>query len=273
MEEAGRFTESGFSEQIAQRLRQLGLLVGIDVPSTTLGARLDLVAQTSRGQTIIVEVLTGKQNVADLFEFDVRLLDKYMAELQSKAAFIVVPSLDGDISRVPHVVDLNGLEHAVRGILTEEEATIGPPLAIGGGNPRAKVPTLFVAMPFEGRFFDTYEVGIREAAIVAGLVCERSDRQIFDGSIIKSIHKGIRRCVGLVADVTEANPNVMYELGYAKALKKTTVIISSTPPEQLPFDIRGYQIVPYEIGQAKRLQEALVSRFKHIMDKLPPSQE
>jgi hypothetical protein len=106
-----------------------------------------------------------------------------------------------------------------------------------------------------------------EAAKAIGYVCDRLDYQLFDKPILVEMHNRIHRCVGIVADVTGANPNVMYELGYAKAREKPSILISATPPEKLPFDIRGWPIVVYNFGQTNKLQKELIPRFQHIFGK------
>lgn len=54
--------------------------------------------------------------------------------------------------------------------------------------------------------------------------------------IVPTILDSIRRSAFIIADVSEARPNVYYELGYAQALGKD-VIVTAFEGTQLPFDI------------------------------------
>lgn len=50
----------------------------------------------------------------------------------------------------------------------------------------------------------------------------------------------------VIADVTDSNPNVMYELGYRVALSKPFLILTQNV-ETLPFDLRSIRAMEYEI--------------------------
>jgi hypothetical protein len=54
--------------------------------------------------------------------------------------------------------------------------------------------------------------------------------------IVPTIFDSIRRCAFVIADVTDAKPNVYYELGYARALGKA-VIQTAREGINLPFDV------------------------------------
>ena len=56
-------------------------------------------------------------------------------------------------------------------------------------------------------------------------------------SRVDEIQRLIRQSVGVIADLSEAKPNVLYEAGYAHALNKPCVHICSTSIEKLPFDV------------------------------------
>ena len=42
------------------------------------------------------------------------------------------------------------------------------------------------------------------------------------------------------------NANVFYELGYAHALNKPTILLANRLTEELPFDISGYRVIFYD---------------------------
>ena len=51
----------------------------------------------------------------------------------------------------------------------------------------------------------------------------------------------------LVAELTSRNPNVLYELGLAHALKKPVVLISSNEHD-IPFDVRHIRVIYYNMN-------------------------
>lgn len=81
-------------------------------------------------------------------------------------------------------------------------------------------PFVFVLMPFEPGFRDTYQVGIKQACSDAGACAERVDEQLFGESILDRIYNQISKADVIVADMTGRNPNGFYETGYAPALGK-----------------------------------------------------
>jgi len=70
----------------------------------------------------------------------------------------------------------------------------------------------------------------------------------------------------VIADLSEARPNVLFEAGYAEALERPVLYISSSLPESAPFDVRHNKIFGYQLGQTKKLSESLTSLLK---DNLP----
>lgn len=77
----------------------------------------------------------------------------------------------------------------------------------------------------------------------------RADQQKCGGCITDKVAEGLLNATGVIADVTEGNANVMYELGIAHSFRKPTVIIKnrSDPKEyQLPFDIKDQETLFYD---------------------------
>ena len=99
-------------------------------------------------------------------------------------------------------------------------------------------------MPFENAFDDVYQIGIKEAATQAGAYCERVDEQIFHDSILERIYNQIAKADIVVADMTGRNANVFYEVGYANALGKRT-ILSTRDADDIPFDLKHFPHIVY----------------------------
>jgi hypothetical protein len=110
---------------------------------------------------------------------------------------------------------------------------------------REFLDTCFVMMPF-GSWFDRYYQEIYVPAIKeAGLEPSRADELFSTGSVVEQIWEQISKSRVLLADLTDKNPNVFYELGLAHAANKP-VIFTSARIDDVPFDLRHLRVIVYE---------------------------
>ena len=103
---------------------------------------------------------------------------------------------------------------------------------------------LFAIMPFADEFTDVWAGGIKRAASGTGLTPIRIDMITKTSDITDDIVKVIQMAETVVVDVTGNNPNVMFEFGFALALKKSHVVISQST-EYLTFDIKSLRTLIY----------------------------
>ncbi|MCX6624038.1 MAG: hypothetical protein NTY38_23845 [Acidobacteria bacterium] len=97
--------------------------------------------------------------------------------------------------------------------------------------------------PLGGYFTSVYQPAIEKAKLQA----IRADAEIFGtGKIIDQIWAGINSARVLVAELTGRNPNVLYELGIAHALRKPVVLVSSNEAD-VPFDVRHVRVIYYDM--------------------------
>lgn len=100
-------------------------------------------------------------------------------------------------------------------------------------------------MPFGG-WLDTYYHSIYSPAIRdAGLDPHRADDLFRPSTIVNDIWEYTKKCKVVLADLTQRNPNVFYELGLAHALAKPAILIAETM-EEIPFDLRALRIIVYD---------------------------
>jgi hypothetical protein len=107
--------------------------------------------------------------------------------------------------------------------------------------------TCFVMMPFAeplgGYYATIYQPSIDKVKLKAS----RADAEIYGtGKIIDQIWSGINGARVLVAELTGRNPNVLYELGIAHALRKPVVLVSSNE-DDVPFDVRHVRVIYYDM--------------------------
>jgi hypothetical protein len=107
-------------------------------------------------------------------------------------------------------------------------------------------PMAFILMPFDPDFDDVYSDLIKPTLEAAGFEVKRADSLLNQQNILKDVVQGIVQAQLIIADVTELNENVLYELGLAHALGKKTAMITQNIDE-LPFDLRPYRAVPYSV--------------------------
>ncbi len=94
--------------------------------------------------------------------------------------------------------------------------------------------------------------------------CVGADFVTKTGSITKDVLERLYRSDAVVADLTDLNPNVFYELGVRHALRSGTILIG-LKGTKVPFDVGDLRIVPYEdrIGGEKeaipQIQDMLTS--------------
>jgi hypothetical protein len=118
----------------------------------------------------------------------------------------------------------------------------------------------FVLMPFDSSFDDIYKLGIKETASQIGIVAERVDEQIFQEGILARIYRPIEAADLIIADMSDQNPNVFYEVGYAHAKGKLCILMTRNASD-IPFDLKHHRHIVYEnsvSGLRNQLLEELI---------------
>jgi hypothetical protein len=101
-----------------------------------------------------------------------------------------------------------------------------------------------------------------------GLHPYRADHVYGPGSILEDIIQGIETAQIVIAEITPTNENVFYEVGYAHALKKPTILLAEKKDrEKLPFDLSGFRCLFYEnsIGGKRKVREGLKKHLQAIL--------
>jgi hypothetical protein len=126
-------------------------------------------------------------------------------------------------------------------------------------------PHVFVAMPFAEEMDDVFHYGIHGAANAAGFLCERADLSSFTGDVIEWVKTRIASASLVVADLSDANPNVYLEVGYAWGCGRPTVLVVKDT-SQLKFDVRGQRCLVYK--RIKDLEVSLRSELENLKGSL-----
>ena len=129
------------------------------------------------------------------------------------------------------------------------------------------MPTCFVVQPFDADDYDKrYKDTLAPAISAANLEPYRVDEDPSVEVLIDGIEKGIRDSVTCLADISESNQNVWYELGFAFATGTPVVMICNQKLKgQLPFDIQHRKVIFYKTGSARDfddLKSKITARLK-----------
>lgn len=112
---------------------------------------------------------------------------------------------------------------------------------------------LFVIMQFDKEMNSVYRELIKGPLELEGLTVSRSDNPSADSivqeNLLDRIVQNLWDADYIVADLTRCNPNVYYELGIAHTLNKRTIRVSQDV-SNIPFDIRPYVVLSYEVHEA-----------------------
>jgi hypothetical protein len=116
------------------------------------------------------------------------------------------------------------------------------------GKPDALIQKLdvFVLMPFKADMSPVYEDHIKPTCASMGLTVRRADDFFTAHSVVWDIWKAIVSARLIVADCTDRNPNVFYEIGLAHTIGKPTILVTQKS-EDVPFDLQHLRYIAYQL--------------------------
>lgn len=125
----------------------------------------------------------------------------------------------------------------------------------------------FVIMPISdqgdyptGHFTKVYEQIIKPSVEDAGYEAYRVDENNICDAIINKIFSAIQECPMAICDLSNRNPNVLYELGLRQAYDKPVVLIQDDKTEKI-FDVSGISTVFYK---STRMYEDVIKAREDI---------
>ena len=119
----------------------------------------------------------------------------------------------------------------------------------------------------------TYEDIIKPVVKEAGHICVRADEIIHSTVIDKPMYDNLLSADLVIADLSTANVNAVYELGVRHALRPQRTIVLAENNFSFPFDLNHLSILKYEhlgkeIGftEVMRVREKLKEKITALMD-------
>ncbi len=196
-----------------------------------------------------------------------------VANLQPDREYVLQVNISGQnlrllVDSVPVLEHLlsSPLEGRQIGLIAAGNQKVG----FSGFEARVERPKAFVVMQFAEPYGTFYREVIQQRAKAAGFDVVRIDEKAGPGVIFQDIQREIEDSDVVIAEVTPANANVFYELGYAHALKKPTILLAQRGAE-LPFDIRSFRVVFYNdtIGGKAEVERNLQNHLDAIRGNQP----
>lgn len=131
-----------------------------------------------------------------------------------------------------------------------------------------EIGDLFVAMHFGEPYDSLYADVIKKVACEEGFHAFRADDVYGPGIILEDIVRSLIQSQVIVVEITPHNPNVFYELGYAHALHKPTILLAEKG-RVLPFDVSSYRVIFYQntIGGKSKVKDDLRKHLRAIRAK------
>ena len=123
-------------------------------------------------------------------------------------------------------------------------------------------------MPFDARLNNVYRAVQSIVEDYSGCRCLRADQITRPSQITGDIWEQIQRARFLMADITDQNPNVFYEIGFSHALHKNVILLVEKGGK-VPFDIQGIRYVSYTAADLASLREQLPLYIKECLQTIP----
>jgi len=124
----------------------------------------------------------------------------------------------------------------------------------------------FVIMPFRPKWSTyLYNELLKPAIAAAGLAPQRAD-EMMGRNVLQDIWRAIYGSRLVIAEITEQNANVYYELGIAHTLGKNTILLTQNI-DSVPFDLRQQRLISYtdDLPGYRKLQAELPGHIDAIL--------
>jgi hypothetical protein len=103
---------------------------------------------------------------------------------------------------------------------------------------------VFVLMPFNAKMAKVYANHIKKMGEELGLAIQRADEIFSPRPFMNKVWDCICAAQLILADCTEKNPNVFYEIGIAHSVGKKVVLITRSDRD-IPSDIKQFDYISY----------------------------
>lgn len=140
------------------------------------------------------------------------------------------------------------------------------PVSFKDVNVTARPGKVFVVMQFSDNYQQLYTEVIQPVVKEFKLHAYHAGEVFGPGLILQDIVNSLVEAKIVIAEITPTNSNVFYEIGYAHALAKPTILLAERGKD-LPFDVSGYRCLFYEntIAGKQNVENALRRHLEAIL--------
>jgi len=122
----------------------------------------------------------------------------------------------------------------------------------------------FTMMPIRPEYDTIYRLLIIPVVEQFGMTHLRADEILTPGLIMEQIRTAILQSRLCIADISENNPNVLYELGIAQSIGKPVVILSRDI-DRAPFDVKNIRIIQYNPDSLESARLSLEEMIQQVL--------
>ncbi|MFH1059677.1 MAG: hypothetical protein V1797_13500 [Pseudomonadota bacterium] len=135
-------------------------------------------------------------------------------------------------------------------------------------DPDRRINSCFVIMPFTEENDRLYYKFIKTTVEEMGIVCHRADEIKQPGIVTNKIVKSIIDSDMIIAEISDSNPNVFYELGVSHTFRKPTIVLARRDGKEdnIPFDIRSFEVIYYRKDRLYEMSSELKKYIEYLED-------
>lgn len=127
----------------------------------------------------------------------------------------------------------------------------------------------FIIIPYRDKFDRIYDT-ITSAATYQLLGHEiefvRADRSILGSTLASNVSRHLELCDFAIADLSDKNPNVLFEAGYAIALRKPVIFIANQIEERLPSNLAEHYHLRYNESNLEDFVKSLTGVLRAAIE-------
>jgi len=123
----------------------------------------------------------------------------------------------------------------------------------------------YVLMPYSQEWSPNTRRAIANAVKSQNMNCRIADEE--DGrQVMEDVWQGLCESTVIIADLSTANPNVMYEVGLADVLGKAVILLAQDS-KKVPFDLFGSRVLVYSPERLDKLEDDLARKLSRLLRK------
>lgn len=128
--------------------------------------------------------------------------------------------------------------------------------------------SIFLIMPFGEEWSDEIFDVLQDISNITNCKLIRTDILFETNEIIDDIWREINRAEIIIADITNHNANVFYEIGIAHTLGKRVILIRKDDGQETPFDIKLWRYYDYNLSptKVKIFKEKMITLINKLLE-------